>query len=68
MRRPSATVTRRSKRLTLDLDTDLHRALKIRSAELGVTMAELLRWLIERGLREPSAMQKWAKRVNGAID
>jgi predicted DNA binding CopG/RHH family protein len=35
------------KRLTLDLDEPLHRAIKTNAAEEGVTMAEKLRALLE---------------------
>ena len=41
---PAAAMTR----LTLDLPADLHRRIKIRSAEQGMRMAEILRTLIER--------------------
>ena len=46
----------RVKRLTLDIPADLHRALKIRAAELDVPMVELLRVLIEQALEDPSTL------------
>jgi hypothetical protein len=52
----------RAKRLTLDLPTDVHRSLKIRSAELGIPMAELLRALILEALADPSALKEIAAR------
>lgn len=55
----------RLKRLTLDLPADLHRALKIRSAELEVPMVELLRRLIERSLREPAGLVEVARGLGG---
>ncbi len=36
------------KRLTFDLDAELHRALKVHCAERGLRMNDLLRTLIER--------------------
>jgi len=36
------------KRLTLDIPSDLHRAIKRRALEEGVTMADLLRSLLEK--------------------
>ena len=41
----------RMKRLTLDLDEPLHRAIKTNAAEEGVTMAEKLRALLEASYR-----------------
>ncbi|WP_103852209.1 ribbon-helix-helix protein [Burkholderia pseudomallei] len=35
-------------RLNLDLDPDLHRRLKVRAAEAGISIAELVRGLITR--------------------
>lgn len=35
-------------RLNLDLDPDLHRRLKVRAAESGISIAELVRGLIAR--------------------
>lgn len=53
---PTDTPTKvRIKRLTLDLPAELHRALKVRSAELDVPMVELLRTLIERYLEDAQA-------------
>jgi len=46
----------RVKRLTLDIPADLHRALKIRAAELDVPMVELLRLLIDQALEDPSTL------------
>jgi predicted HicB family RNase H-like nuclease len=37
-------------RLNLDLDPDLHRSLKIRAIEQGVTVAQLVRSLINKEL------------------
>lgn len=50
------------KRLTLDLATDLHRTLKVRSVELDVPMVELLRQLIVEALADPSALSELAER------
>jgi len=50
------------KRLTLDLPTDVHRTLKIRSVELDVPMAELLRELIVDALADPAALSILAER------
>jgi predicted HicB family RNase H-like nuclease len=50
----------RQKRLTIDLAPELHRALKVRAAELDVPMSELLRALIEQALNEPSTLSKLA--------
>jgi hypothetical protein len=41
-------------RTTFDLPSDLYRALKTRAALTGVTMRDLVRRLIEQGLRQPS--------------
>lgn len=51
----------RPKRLTLDLDPHLHRALKIRAVGLDLPMAELLRALIEQALNEPAMLSKVAR-------
>ena len=53
----------RVKRLTLDIPADLHRALKIRAAELDVSMVELLRVLIEQTLEDPSTLRCIADRL-----
>jgi hypothetical protein len=50
----------RVKRLTLDLSMDLHRALKVRAAELDVPMVELLRALIQRALEDPATLNDLA--------
>jgi hypothetical protein len=54
------------KRLTLDLPSDVHRALKIRSAELEVPMVELLRALIGDALDHHSTLRELADRVRDA--
>jgi hypothetical protein len=51
----------RVKRLTLDLSVDLHRALKVRAAELDVPMVELLRALIQLALEDPGALNELAE-------
>jgi hypothetical protein len=51
------------KRLTLDLPVDVHRALKVRSVELDVPMAELLRELIGDALRKPATLKAIAARL-----
>jgi hypothetical protein len=51
----------RVKRLTLDLSVDLHRALKIRAAELDLPMVELLRALIQRALEDPVTLNDLAE-------
>ncbi len=56
------------KRLTLDLPTDVHRTLKIRSAELDVPMAELLRGLIVETLADSSALSELAERCRQPLD
>ncbi len=40
-------------RTTIDLPDDLYRALKARAALSGVTLRELVRRLIDQGLRHP---------------
>ena len=50
------------KRLTLDLPTDVHRTLKMRSVELDIPMAELLRELIDDVLDDPSSLTQLAER------
>lgn len=50
------------KRLTLDLPTEVHRTLKMRSVELDIPMAELLRELIEEVLADPSSLKQLAER------
>lgn len=40
-------------RTTIDLPDDLYRALKVRAALNAMTMRELARHLLERGLRQP---------------
>ncbi|HXG03045.1 MAG TPA: ribbon-helix-helix protein, CopG family [Candidatus Binatia bacterium] len=42
-------------RTTIDLPDDLYRALKARAALSGTTLRELVRRLVEQGLRQPSA-------------
>jgi len=44
----------RLKRLTLDLDESLHRAIKKNAAEEGVTMAQKLRSLLLEHYRAPA--------------
>lgn len=57
----------RVKRLTLDIPADLHRALKVRAAELDVPMVEMLRALIRHALEDPTALNdlvdalRWGK-------
>lgn len=41
-------------RTTIDLPQDLHRALKARAGLTGVSFRELIRSLIEQGLRAPA--------------
>lgn len=59
---PSSVPSQGAKRLTLDLATDLHRTLKVRSAELDVPMVELLRQLIVEALADPSTLSELAER------
>lgn len=40
-------------RTTVDLPDDLYRALKVRAALSGVTLRELVRSYLERGLQQP---------------
>jgi plasmid stability protein len=42
-------------RTTIDLPEDLYRALKARAALSGVTMRDLIRRLVENGLRQPGS-------------
>jgi hypothetical protein len=65
---PSSVSSQRVKRLTLDLPTDVHRTLKIRSAELDVPMAELLRGLIVETLADSSALSELAERCRQPLD
>lgn len=51
------------KRLTLDLPSDVHRALKVRSAELDVAMSDLLRGLVADALKKPAILQAIAARL-----
>jgi hypothetical protein len=60
--RAAPTPDERIKRLTLDLPADVHKALKVCSAELEVPMVELLRRLIEQALKDPSTLRRLAKR------
>jgi hypothetical protein len=53
----------RTKRLTLDLSPELHRALKIRAVDLDVPMAQLLRALIEKALGNPSTLSRLANNL-----
>lgn len=53
------------KRLTLDLPHGSHRALKVRSAQLDVPMAELLRELIADALKKPATLRTLAERIRG---
>jgi hypothetical protein len=50
----------------LDLATDVHRTLKIRSVELDIPMAELLRALIAEALADSSALNRVAERCRPA--
>jgi hypothetical protein len=61
--RPSTPRGRRLKRLTLDLTPDLHRALKVRAAELDIPMVELLRELIDAALKDASVLEGVAARL-----
>lgn len=51
------------KRLTLDLPAAVHRAFKVRCAELDVPMAELLRELLSDAMKKPSTLRDLAQRV-----
>lgn len=53
----------RSKRLTLDLTPELHRALKVRAAELEVPMVDLLRGFLAEALENPATLQALADRM-----
>lgn len=52
-----------SKRLTLDLAPELHRALKVRAAELEVPMVDLLRGFLAEALENPAMLQALADRM-----
>lgn len=52
------------KRLTLDLPVDLHRSLKVRSAELDVSMADLLRELVADALSDEASLSELAERCH----
>ena len=43
-----------SMRTTIDLPDDLYRTLKARAALRGITLRELVRSLVEQGLRQPT--------------
>ncbi|MGQ0570028.1 MAG: FitA-like ribbon-helix-helix domain-containing protein [Armatimonadota bacterium] len=47
-------------RTTIDLPEDLYRALKARAALSGVTMRDLVRRIVEQGLRQPVAVSETA--------
>jgi len=49
-------------RTTIDLPADLHRALKARAGLRGITLRDLVRGLIEQGLRSPTDEAAPAKR------
>jgi hypothetical protein len=51
------------KRLTLDLQDDLHKHLKVTAAQLEVPMAELLRALVTDALDKPTILTKTAARI-----
>lgn len=53
----------RSKRLTLDLTPELHRALKVRAAELEVPMVDLLRGFLADALDDPETLTALAARM-----
>jgi len=57
--RSSATTT---KRLTLDLPIEVHRALKVQAFDLDVPMAELIRELIRDALAKPATLRAIARR------
>lgn len=50
---PAPTAPGQTKRLTVDLPADLHRALKIHAASQGVQMVELVRQWIRAGVEDP---------------
>ena len=49
-------------RTTIDLPEELYRALKARAALTGVTLRDLVRRLIEQGLRQPVGEKRPAER------
>lgn len=51
------------KRLTLDLQDDIHKNLKITAAQLEVPMAELLRELVTDALDSPTVLDSTAARI-----
>ena len=58
-----ATVTEVAQRLTLDLPASMHTALKVRSAELEVPMADLLRVMIHQALNDSAFLRRIAARA-----
>jgi len=51
------------KRLTLDLQDDVHKSLKVAAAQLEVPMAELLRELVADALDRPTVLGSTAARI-----
>jgi predicted DNA binding CopG/RHH family protein len=45
---PEPAKPKKLKRLTLDIDESLHRAIKLKATELGIPMADMLRELLEQ--------------------
>lgn len=56
------------KRLTLDLSPEMHRGLKVRAAEAGVTMVDLIRHLLADVLDDPRRFSQAAARAQQAKD
>lgn len=51
------------KRLTLDLDDELHRELRVRAATLGVPMSDLCRALLRDYLAAPARRQEQVEKA-----
>ncbi len=49
-------------RTTIDLPDDLYRTLKVRAGLRGITLRQLVRRLIEQGLRSPGTEEVFAGR------
>lgn len=51
------------KRLTLDLQDDMHKRLKVAAAQLEVPMADLLRELVADALERPTVLDDTVARI-----
>ena len=63
--RPAAPTTGKPTRITLDLDADRYRVLRVRAAELGTKQAALLRALLDELDADPDLAARVAQRITG---